>query len=101
MRKRGSVNEKCLPFVGKYFTLRGTGFEEFNYACEIFSNCVLLRVAGWLIGCLLFCDAIDSAQQCSVSQVISGDIDGGIHRHSCCVGFGCWFFLFEEKSEHI
>ena len=39
---------------------------------------------------------VDGAQQCSacssVLQVISGDIDGIIHRHSCCAGFGCWFF---------
>ena len=49
-------------------------------------------LVGWLVR-LLFCvDVIDGAQQCSVSQVISGDIDG-IHRHSCCAGFGCWFFL--------
>ena len=38
---------------------------------------------------------IDGAQQCSVLQVISGDIDG-IHRPSCCAGFGCcrFFSLF-------
>ena len=34
---------------------------------------------------------VDSAQQCSVLQVISGDIDGIIHRH-CCVGLECLFF---------
>ena len=34
-------------------------------------------------GCLLFCvDVTDGAQQCSVLQVISGDIDGILHRHS-------------------
>ena len=43
----------------------GAGFWEFNYAGFFF--CV---------------DAIDGAQQCSVLQVISGDIDGIIHRHS-------------------
>ena len=45
---------------------------------------MVLRVAGWLVGFLFFCvDVIDGAQQCSVLQVISGDIDGIIHRHSC------------------
>ena len=72
----------------------GTGFWEFN---GIFSNSVIktgvLRGAGWLVGCLFFyVDVIDGAQQCSVLQVISGDIDGIVHRHSCCAGSGCWFF---------
>ena len=36
-----------------------------------------------MVGCLLFCvDVTDGAQQCSVLQVISGDIDGILHRHS-------------------
>ena len=36
-----------------------------------------------MFGCLLFCvDVTDGAQQCSVLQVISGDIDGILHRHS-------------------
>ena len=51
-----------------------------------------LGVASWLVGCLFFCvDVIDGAQQqcSSVLQVISGDIDGIIHRHSCCAGFRC------------
>ena len=44
---------------------------------------MVLRVAGWLVGCLFFCvDLVDGAQQCNVLQVISGDIDGIIHRHS-------------------
>ena len=55
----------------------------------------VLRVAGWLVGCLFFSvDVIDGAQQCGVLQAISGDIDGIIHRHSSCAGFKCWFFLF-------
>ena len=33
--------------------------------------------------CLLLCiDVTDGAQQCSVLQVISGDVDGILHRHS-------------------
>ena len=36
---------------------------------------------------------IDGAQQCSVLQVISCDIDGIIHRHSCCAELGCLFFF--------
>ena len=53
----------------------------------------VLRVACWFVGCLFFCvDVIDGAQQCSVLQAISGDVDGIIHRHSCCAGFECWFF---------
>ena len=37
-----------------------------------------------MVSCLLFCvDVTDGAQQqCSVLQVISGDIDGILHRHS-------------------
>ena len=36
-----------------------------------------------MVGYLLFCvDVTDGAQQCSVLQVISGDIDGIIHSHS-------------------
>ena len=36
-----------------------------------------------MVGCLLFCvDVTDGAQQCSVLQVISSDIDGILHRHS-------------------
>ena len=36
-----------------------------------------------MVGCLLFCvDVTDGAQQCSVLQVINGDIDGILHRHS-------------------
>ena len=35
-----------------------------------------------MVGCLLFCaDVTDGAQQCSVLQVISSDIDGILHRH--------------------
>ena len=78
----------------------GTGFWEFNYAGEareIFPNFVtetaVLRFASWLVGCLFFCvDVVDGAQQCNVLQVISGDIDGIIHRYSCCAGFGFWSF---------
>ena len=34
-----------------------------------------------MVGCLLFCvDVTDGAQQCSVLQVISSDIDGILHR---------------------
>ena len=29
------------------------------------------------------------AVQCFVGDYLNGDIDG-IHRHSCCVGFGVW-----------
>ena len=40
----------------------------------------------WLVR-LFFCvDVIDGAQQCSVLQVVCGDIDG-IHRHSCFAVF--------------
>ena len=54
---------------------------------------VVLRVAGWPVGCLFFCvDVIDGAQQCSVLQVIGGTIDSIIHRHSCWAGYGCWLF---------
>ena len=36
-----------------------------------------------MVGCLLFCvDVTDGAQQCSVLQVISSDIDGILQRHS-------------------
>ena len=36
---------------------------------------------------------VHSSACSSVLQVvISGDIDGIIHGHSCCAGFGCWFF---------
>ena len=36
-----------------------------------------------MVGCLLFCvDVTDRAQQCSVLHVISGYIDGILHRHS-------------------
>ena len=36
-----------------------------------------------MVGCLLFCvDVADGAQQCSVLQVISSDIDDILHRHS-------------------
>ena len=78
----------------------GTEFREFNYAGEArekFANSVIetgaLRVAGWLVCCHFFCVCvIDGAQQCSVLQVIIDDIDGIIDRHSCCAGFGCWFF---------
>ena len=67
----------------------GTAFWEFNNAGEareIFSNSVIetgvLRVAGWLVGCLfLSVDVIEGAQQCSVLQVMSGDIDDIIHSH--------------------
>ena len=38
-----------------------------------------MRVAGWLS--FIRVDVTDGAQQCSVSQLISGDIDGIIHRH--------------------
>ena len=48
---------------------------------------MVLRVSGWLGGCLFFCvDVVDGALQCSVSQVISGDVDGIIHRHSLLLG---------------
>ena len=40
----------------------------------------VLRVAGWLSFICVY--VTDGAQQCSVLQVISGDIDGIIHRHS-------------------
>ena len=41
-----------------------------------------------LVGFLFFCvEVIDGAQQCSILQVIGGDIDGIIHRHSCWAGF--------------
>ena len=56
-------------------------------ARDFFSNSAIetgvLRVAGWLVGCLFFCVDVtfDDAQQCGVSQVISGDFDGIIHRH--------------------
>ena len=54
----------------------------------------VLRVGGWLVGCLFFCvDVIDGVQQC-VLQAISGDVDGIIHWHSCCAGFECWLFSF-------
>ena len=60
---------------------------------NILTETGVLRAAGWSVSCIFFCvDVIDGAQQCSVLQVISGDIDGIIHRHSCCAGFGCWFF---------
>ena len=36
-----------------------------------------------MVSCLLFCaDVTDGAQECSVLQVISNDIDGILHRHS-------------------
>ena len=35
---------------------------------------------------------VHSSACSGVLQVISGDIDGIIHRHSCCAGFGCCFF---------
>ena len=52
----------------------GTGFWQFNYAGEareIFSNYVIetgvLRVSGWLVGCVSFCvDVKDDAQQCNI-----------------------------------
>ena len=35
-----------------------------------------------MVGCILFCvDVTDGAQQCSVLQVISGDIEDIIHRN--------------------
>ena len=55
-----------------------------------------------MVGCLLFCaDVTDGAQQCSVLQVISGDIDGILHRHSLLLraGLGCWFFSFFSFSQ--
>ena len=59
---------------------------------------MVLRVAGWFVGSLFFCgDVIDGAQQCNVLQVISGDIDGIIHRHSlllCGVRVFVLFVLF-------
>ena len=55
-----------------------TGFGECNYAR--FSFALIM----WLV--------VHSSACSSVLQVISGDIDGIIRRHSCCAGFGCWFF---------
>ena len=47
-----------------------------------------VRVAGWFVAFLFFCvEVIDGAQQCSILQVISGDFDGIIDRHSCWAGF--------------
>ena len=92
--------QACTWYVLAFFLGFETEFWEFNYAGArvIFSNSVVetgvLRVAGWL-GCLSFCvDVIDGAQQCSILQVMGGDIDGIIHRHSCYTGFECWFFSF-------
>ena len=46
----------------------------------------------WLVRILFCVDAINSVRQgSSVSRIINGDI-GGIHKHSCYAGFGCWFF---------
>ena len=58
----------------------GTGFWEFN--CAGFYFALML----WLM--------VYSSACSSVLQVISGDIDGIIHRHSCCAEFGCWFLSF-------
>ena len=96
-----------LPRRALIFLGSGAGFKEFTYAGEaheIFSSSVIetgvLRVACWLVGCLFFCvDVIDGAQRCNVSQVINGDIAGIIHSHSthsCCAGFGSWFFSFSS-----
>ena len=69
-------------------------------AREIVSSYVIetgvLRVAGRLVaGCVFICvDVIDGTQQCSILQAMSGDVDGTIHRHASCAGFGCWFFSF-------
>ena len=52
----------------------------------------VLRVAGWLSFICVY--VTDGAQQCSVLRVISGDIDGIIHRHSRLVpapSETCWF----------
>ena len=56
------------------------------------------------VGCLFFgVDVIDGAQQCSVLQVMSCDIDGIIHRHV----FGCfrcfrvtWAAVSSDKGFH-
>ena len=58
----------------------GTGFWEFN--CAGFSFALMM----WLM--------VRSSACSSVLQVISGDIDGIVHKHSCCAGFGCWFFSY-------
>ena len=39
-------------------------------------------LADWLVIFSFCVDVIDGAHQCSISQVISGDVDGIIHRHS-------------------
>ena len=86
----------CAGFECWFFSINflGSKTEGFGSKPAIIETEVL-RVAGWLVGCLSFCvDVIDGAQQCSVLQAIIGDIDGIIHRHSCCARFECWFFSF-------
>ena len=86
----------CAGFECWFFSIifLGSKTEGFGSKPAIIETEVL-RVAGWLVGCLSFCvDVIDGAQQCSVLQAIIGDIDGIIHRHSCCARFECWFFSF-------
>ena len=61
-----------------------------DYSSEVIEK---NKIDSWLVDCFFFCvGAIDGAQQCSVLQVTSGDIDGIIHRHSGCAGFGFWLF---------
>ena len=94
---RGNDNRPVLYLEAQIGNILGSGTEGFGSlitrAKPTIVGTGVLRVAGWLVGCLFFSvDVIDGAQQCSVLLAISGDTDGIIHRHSCCAEFECWFF---------
>ena len=68
--------------------------------CRRRDNFSRLRDRVWEFNCAGFYFAlmmwlmVYSSACSSVLQVISGDIDGIIHRYSCCAEFGCWFLSF-------
>ena len=62
----------ALVWLPAIFLGSGRGFGSLITRAKHASiKTVVLRVDGWLLGCLFFCvDVIDDAQQCNVLQVI-------------------------------